>query len=90
MAAEFSLEEALGQGTGQPTEFSLEEALGKAPAPPVKEAGFSLGDIAKSFGIGAAGSTKALTDVAGAENLLSSKLGKGVEGLQQSLNPERR
>jgi len=90
MAAEFSLEEALGQGTGQPVEFSLEEALGKAPAPPVKEAGFSLGDIAKSFGIGAAGSTKALTDVAGAENFLSSKLGQGVEGLQQSLTPERR
>jgi hypothetical protein len=32
MAAEFSLEEALGQGTGQPVEFSLEEALGKTPA----------------------------------------------------------
>jgi hypothetical protein len=58
-------------------------------APPVKEAGFSLRDIAKSFGIGAVGSTKALTDVAGAENLVSSKLGQGVESLQQSLTPER-
>ena len=60
-------------------------------APPVEKAGFSLGDIAKSFGIGAVGSTKALTDVAGAENLVSSKLGQGVESLQQSnkcRNPE--
>ena len=58
-------------------------------APPVKDAGFSFGDIAKSFGIGAVGSTKALTDVAGAENVVSSKLGKGVESLQQSMTPER-
>ena len=58
-------------------------------APPVKDAGFSLGDIAKSFGIGAVGSTKALTDVAGAENVVSSKLGQGVESLQKSLTPER-
>jgi len=56
---------------------------------PVKDAGFSFGDIAKSFGIGAAGSTKALTDVAGAENIVSSSLGKGVESLQQSMTPER-
>ena len=58
-------------------------------AAPVKEAGFSLGDIAKSFGIGAVGSTKALTDVAGADNFVSSKLSKGVEGLQESMTPER-
>jgi hypothetical protein len=56
---------------------------------PLKRLAFSLGDIAKSFGIGAVGSTKALTDVAGAENLVSSKLGQGVESLQQSLTPER-
>jgi hypothetical protein len=74
-------------GGGQGRDLS-DEIFGAAQ--PVKEAGFSLGDIAKSFGIGAAGSTKALTDVAGAENLLSSKLGQGVEGLQQSLTPERR
>ena len=86
MAQEFSLEEALGKGTKPTTEFSLDEALGRAPA---KDAGFSLGDIAKSFGIGAVGSTKALTDVAGAENVVSSKLGQGVESLQKSLTPER-
>ncbi len=59
------------------------------PTAPAKDAGFSLGDIAKSFGVGAAGSAKALTDVAGADNFISSKLGKGVESLQQSMTPER-
>jgi len=58
-------------------------------APPVKDARFSFGDLGKSFGIGASGSTKALTDVAGAENFLSAKLGQGVESLQKSLTPER-
>ena len=60
-----------------------------APAKPVKQAGFNLGDLAKSFGIGAVGSTKALTDVAGADNVVSSGLGRGVESLQKSLTPER-
>jgi len=56
---------------------------------PAKDAGFSFGDIAKSFGMGAAGSTKALTDVAGAENVVSSKLGDVSKSLQQSMTPER-
>lgn len=56
---------------------------------PTKDAGFSLGDIAKSFGMGAAGSTKALTDVAGAENVVSSKLGDVSKSLQESMTPER-
>ena len=58
-------------------------------AAPVKDAGFSLGDIAKSFGMGAVGSTKALTDVAGAENVVSEKLGETAKSIQQSLTPER-
>jgi hypothetical protein len=58
-------------------------------AAPVKEAGFNLGDIAKSFGMGAVGSTKALTDVAGADNVVSSKLGDVSKSIQQSLSPER-
>lgn len=58
-------------------------------AKPAKDAGFSLGDIAKSFGMGAAGSTKALTDVAGAENVVSSKLGDVSKSLQESMTPER-
>jgi hypothetical protein len=60
-----------------------------APAAPVKDAGFSLGDLAKSFGMGAVGSTKALADVAGAENAVSSLLGDVSKSLQSSLTPER-
>jgi hypothetical protein len=56
---------------------------------PTGPAGFSLGDLAASFGIGAAGSTKALTDVAGAENVASSKLSQGIESLQKGMTPER-
>jgi len=61
----------------------------KPAAPPVKEAGFSFGDIGKAFGVGAAGSAKTLTDVAGADNFVSSKLGKATESLQQSMTPGR-
>jgi polyhydroxyalkanoate synthesis regulator phasin len=74
------------------TQSELMRRVGLMPAPPaapVKEAGFSLGDIAKSFGMGATGSTKALTDVAGAGNVVSSKLGSATESLQRSLTPER-
>ena len=39
--------------------------------------------------MGAAGSTKALTDVAGAENVVSSKLGDVSKSLQESMTPER-
>jgi hypothetical protein len=58
-------------------------------APPVKDAGFSLGDLGVSLGIGATGSTKALTDVAGAGNVVSSKLEGATESLQKSFTPER-
>jgi polyhydroxyalkanoate synthesis regulator phasin len=73
-------------GTGR--DFSS-ELFGTKPTAPAKDAGFSLGDIAKSFGMGAAGSTKALTDVAGAGNVVSSKLEGATESLQKSLTPER-
>jgi hypothetical protein len=56
---------------------------------PTGPAGFSLGDLGASFGIGALGSTKALTDVAGAENIASSKLSQGIQGLQTGMTPER-
>jgi hypothetical protein len=67
------------------------QSAGKPQAKPVVsgDAGFSLGDIAKSFGMGAAGSTKALTDIAGAGNVVSSKLEGATESLQRSLTPER-
>jgi hypothetical protein len=62
------------------------DLFGKKPTGP---AGFSLGDLGASFGIGALGSTKALTDVAGAENIASSKLSQGIQGLQTGMTPER-
>jgi hypothetical protein len=71
-------------------EWWSQDQVAKKPEAPVKDAGFSLRDLAASFGIGALGSTKALTDVAGAENIVSEKLGSGVEGLQQAMTPERR
>ena len=74
------------------TQSELMRRVGLMAAPqnqPVKEAGFSLGDLGVSLGLGAAGSTKALTDVAGAGNVLSSKLESATESLQKSLTPER-
>jgi len=67
-------------------------AVEGGPEEPKKDTGrapFSLSDIAASFGMGAVGSTKALTDVAGAENAASSKLGEASKALQSSLTPER-
>lgn len=59
-------------------------------AEPPKDAGFSFGDIAKSFGMGATGSAKALTDVAGAGNVASEALDRTTKDLQKSMTPERR
>jgi polyhydroxyalkanoate synthesis regulator phasin len=70
-------------------EWWSQDQVAKKPEAPAKEAGFSLKDLAASFGVGALGSTKALTDVAGAENIVSEKLGSGVEGLQRAMTPER-
>ena len=54
-----------------------------------KAAGFSLKDLALSFGQGMGGGTQALTDIAGAGNVVS----KGLTGLQQAageaMTPER-
>jgi hypothetical protein len=54
-----------------------------------KAAGFSLKDLALSFGQGVGGGAQALTDVAGAGNVVS----KGLTGLQQAageaMTPER-
>jgi hypothetical protein len=57
--------------------------------PQAKDAGFSFGDLAKSFGMGAIGSTKALTDVAGAGNVASEKLDETTKSIQKSMTPER-
>jgi len=54
-----------------------------------KAAGFSLKDLALSFGQGVGGGTQALTDIAGAGNVVS----KGLTGLQEAageaMSPER-
>lgn len=68
----------------------LMNAASVAEQKPTGPAGFSLGDIAASFGIGAVGSTKALTDVAGAGNVASAGLSQGIESLQAGMTPERR
>lgn len=60
-----------------------------APAEQPKSAGFSFSDLLTSFGQGAVGSTKALTDVAGADNVASQQLEKAGEALQQNLSPAR-
>jgi hypothetical protein len=59
------------------------------PAPPVKEAGFSLKDIGTAFGQGAVSSAQALTNVAGAGNAASQYLGDVTESLGKQYTPER-
>ena len=69
-----------------PKERAAELLRQQFPAP---SAGFSFKDLLTSFGQGAVGSTKALTDVAGAENIASQQLEKAGEALQQRLSPAR-
>lgn len=52
-------------------------------------AGFSGSDLATAFKSGAVGSTKALTDVAGAENVASQALGASAEAIQKQYSPAR-
>ena len=72
-----------------PKERAAELLRQQFPAPEAKAAGFSVSDIFTSLGLGALGGTKALTDVAGAGNVVSEKLGQASESLQQRLSPER-
>jgi hypothetical protein len=60
-----------------------------APPPPV-EAGFSLADTATALKQGVVGSAKALTDVFGAENVVSKKLGDIQNQLGEEYTPARR
>ena len=60
-----------------------------AGQPAASSAPSSLKDIATSFGLGAVGSTKALTDVAGAENAASRALGDVSESLSRAYTPQR-
>lgn len=56
---------------------------------PEKTAPFSLRDIAASFGMGAAGGTKAITEAFGADNVAAQKLGEAAQFLQSTMTPER-
>ena len=57
--------------------------------PSTEKAGFSFGDIATSFGQGAVGSVKSISDVAGADNALSQKLGEAGKELQTKFTSGR-
>jgi len=66
------------------------EAFGTRVAPkPTGAAPSSLKDLATSFGLGATGSIKALTDVAGADNAASRTLGGINEDLSRAYTPAR-
>jgi hypothetical protein len=85
-----------GKGTfrvNSPTPLTNEQAWqavqNQVNAPEPKSAGFSLKDLALSFGQGVGGGTQAITDIAGAGNVVS----KGLTGLQEAageaMSPER-
>jgi hypothetical protein len=85
-----------GKGTfrvNSPTPLTDEQAWqavqNQVNAPEPKTAGFSLKDLALSFGQGVGGGTQAITDIAGAGNVVS----KGLTGLQEAageaMSPER-
>lgn len=59
------------------------------PAPEPEKAGFSASDLGVAFGQGAIGSTKALTDVAGATNVASQSLEEVQKDLTKQYSPER-
>jgi len=63
--------------------------LTDATPEPKSAAPFSLKDIALSFGQGVAGTTQSLSDLAGAENVVSKKL-SGIQQLAgETMTPER-
>jgi len=89
-----SLEKADAAGDTQAAQAlaDLARSLMAAPqpvAPVAKPAGFSLKDLGTSFGLGAIGSTKSITDVAGAGNAASEYLDTASKSLQSQYTPER-
>jgi hypothetical protein len=60
------------------------------PAPAPEKKGSALGDIARSFGLGAVGSTEALASAAGADNAAARALGRAGESLQEGLSASRK
>ena len=80
--------------TGVPDNVTQADLLAryKAYVPPPEEpakAGFSASDLGVAFGQGAIGSTKALTDVAGATNVASQSLEEIQKDLTKQYSPER-
>jgi hypothetical protein len=80
--------------TGVPDNVTQADLLAryKAYVPPPPEptsAGFSASDLGVAFGQGAIGSTKALTDVAGATNVASQSLEEIQKDLTKQYSPER-
>jgi hypothetical protein len=80
--------------TGVPDNITQAELLAryKAYVPPPPEpakAGFSASDLGVAFGQGAIGSSKALTDVAGATNVASQSLDEIQKELSKQYSPER-
>jgi Large polyvalent protein associated domain 38/ADP-Ribosyltransferase in polyvalent proteins len=68
---------------------AVQAKLSQQTQAPVGNAGFSLGDLLTSFGQGAIGSTKSLTDIAGADNAASQKLEQIATSLQGGLSAAR-
>jgi hypothetical protein len=60
------------------------------PAPAPEKKGSGLGDIARSFGLGAVGATKAITSAAGADNEAARALGRAGESLQEGFSASRK
>jgi hypothetical protein len=63
--------------------------MSAAPEPRVKQNTSNLGDIATAFKQGVVGSGKALSDVAGADNVVSQYLGGVQERLGKQYRPQR-
>jgi len=68
--------------------FTAEELFGASP-PKAESAGFSASDLGVALGEGVIGSTKALTDVAGATNVASQSLDEAQKSLRKQYSPER-
>jgi len=85
-----------GKGTfpvNSPTELTNEQAWqavqNQVNAPEPKAAGFSLKDLALSFGQGVGGGTQAITDIAGANNAVSKTLSNLQQSAGEAMSPER-
>jgi hypothetical protein len=66
------------------------DAFAAAAAPTPKQSGSGLGDIARSFGLGAVGATGALASTFGADNAAARGLAGAGESLQAGLSDKRK